>query len=116
MWSSRIRNVLANDDLDSFGLAWRLGAAIVFLALALVCAVWLWRGRPGALSLGVLAGWTVAYWLVRGTGILLDGNHAAGFKVIHTVLMAVSLGLVLLAAHGVGKTVDDRLGVSSANR
>ncbi|MDG2111531.1 MAG: hypothetical protein P8N02_02835 [Actinomycetota bacterium] len=112
LWSSRIRNVLADDDLDAFGLTWRLGAAVIFLAMGLACALWLWKGRPGAISLGVLAGWTVIYWLVRGTGIMLDSNHDAGFKAIHAALMAMSLGLVLVAAHGVRKVANRHLPVA----
>lgn len=113
LWTSRIRNVLADDDLDAFGLTWRLGAAVIFLALGLTCLAWLWRGRPGPISLGVLAGWTVVYWLVRGTGIMLDSNHDAGFKLIHAALMAMSLGVVLVAAHGVRKVANRHLPVDS---
>lgn len=110
LWSSRIRNVLADDDLTAFGTTWRVGAAVVFLVLGLLVASWLWRGRPGALVLGVMAGWTVVYWLIRGTGILLDSNHDAGFKAIHTVLMAVSLALVIVAATGVRRAADAHYG------
>jgi len=114
LWISRIRNVLGDDDLDGFGVAWRVGAAAVFLVLGLLTLLWLWRGRPGALSLGVLAAWTVVYWLVRGTGIMLDSSHDAAFKLVHAVLMAVSLGLVVVAATGVRRAGDPHLPITES--
>ncbi len=94
MWSSRIRNVLADDGLTNLGTAWRVGAAIAFIVGGIAVAVgmltrstWL---RPVTLALVV---WTVGWWLIRGIGILLDSNHDAGFKAIHTVLMVTSLAI-----------------------
>ncbi len=109
LWVSRIRNVLADDDLDGFGVGWRVGAAAVFLVLGLLTLLWLCRGRPGAMTLGVLAGWTVVYWLVRGTGILLDSSHDATFKLVHSALMVTSLALVVVAATGVRRAADPHL-------
>ena len=40
-------------------------------------------------------------WLVRGTGIAL-GDRALGFKVVHTVLALVSIGLAGWVATAVG--------------
>ena len=82
LWSSRLRNVLGNDDLDGWGVTWRVAVVVVFVVLALAAAT----GR----GVGVLVWWTVGYWLVRGGGILLD-DHDAGFKAIHTALMVVSI-------------------------
>ena len=94
MWSSRIRNVLADDGLTSFGTAWRVGAAVAFIVGGVAVAVgmvtrshWL---RP---TVFVLIAWTVTWWLIRGIGILLDSNHDAGFKAIHTALMLTSLAI-----------------------
>jgi hypothetical protein len=100
VWVSRIRNVLGDEDLDGFGTTWRLGAAIIFIALGLACGSWLLRGKPGGVALMVLAVWSVCYWLVRGIGILLDSNHDASFKVVHTVLMLVTFALVGAAVLG----------------
>lgn len=105
VWVSRIRNILSNDDLDGFGTAWRLGAAVIFLALGGACGSWLARGRPGGGSLMVLAVWSVGYWLIRGVGILLDSSHNAGFKVVHSLLMLVTFGLVGLAVVGLRRAV-----------
>lgn len=89
LWISRLRNVLADDDLTAFGTAWRIGVVVVFVVLAVFAA--------GGRLVGVLIAWTVGYWLVRGGGILLDDDHDAGFKAIHTVLMVVSIGLAMWA-------------------
>ncbi len=112
LWLSRLRNVVANDDLDTMGRSLRLGIAGLFLLLGLLAGVWLWRGRPGPVWIGLLAGWTVAYWLVRGTAILLDPGHDASFKVVHALLMVVSIGTVLVAALGVRRTADRLVGGS----
>ena len=101
VWVGRVRNVLADDGLTDSGRLWRLALAgsFVALALALAGATW-WPGgdqrprvRPlaGAL-LAALAGWGIVVWLVRGTQILL-GTWDLGFKVVHTVLAVVTVGL-----------------------
>ncbi len=100
-WTSRIQIVLDIDELDGFDVGWRVGVAGLFLLLGLLSAGWLFLGRPGPRVFGILCGWTTVYWLVRGTGILLDPGHGASFKVVHAALMATSLGLVALAVAGV---------------
>jgi len=98
VWVGRIRNIVADDDLSGLGRAWRLGAAGFFVAMGLVVLLAWWRRSSQArVLLGVLAAWTVGWWSVRGIGILLDPNHAAGFKVVHTILMIVSIGLAMWA-------------------
>lgn len=98
MWGSRIRLILADDGLSALGTAWRIGAALVFVALALVVFVARQRqwGRAEAL-LGVLVVWTIGWWSIRGVGILLDGNHAVGFKIVHTILMIGSIAFAMWA-------------------
>lgn len=100
MWASRIRNVLADDELTTGGTAWRLGVAGVFVLGGLLLATATWRHdhRLGAIGWS-LASFTVVWWLIRGIGILLDSNHDAGFKTVHTVLMLVSLTLAAWAVH-----------------
>ena len=98
VWIGRIRNVLADDELSGGGRAWRLGAALLFVLLA--SAVFVARRRSSAQAAGLLAGlvvWTIGWWSVRGIGILLDGSHDAGFKVVHTVLMIVSIAVAVWA-------------------
>ena len=78
VWAGRIRN----------GGSALLAAS--FLALA-VLAVWR-RGR----WLTALVVWTVGVWAVR-TPFILVHDHPGGFKVIHTVLAAVSVALAISA-------------------
>ncbi len=93
VWTSRTRNVVGNDQLSVWATTWRLGVVVVFVSLAGLALVgrlrgWLWLPRLVA----VLVWWTVGYWLIRGTGIIID-DHETGFVIVHTVLMAVSIGL-----------------------
>jgi hypothetical protein len=128
MWTSRIRNVLADDQLSATGTAARLALSLSFvvggLVLAAACVVgwrsrswrhWAqrgadgWRVGPGLPAWGhrvavVLAGWTALVWTVRGVGILLDPNHGAGFKAVHTVLMVGSLLVAGAALWGVRRS------------
>ena len=78
VWAGRIRN----------GGSVLLAAS--FLALA---AMALWRRGRWITALVV---WTVGVWVVR-TPLILVHDHPGGFKVIHTVLAAVSVGLALSA-------------------
>jgi hypothetical protein len=48
------------------------------------------------LVLRVFVGLTVAVWAVRVPQILLDGEHNVGFKVVHTALAVISVGLGVL--------------------
>lgn len=97
VWISRSRNVVNDDDLSTGGTTWRLGAALLFVVLALAVLL-VRRLRPARLTavLAVLVAWTTAWWLIRGIGILLD-EHAVGFKVVHSILMIVSIGLAMWA-------------------
>jgi len=101
LWLSRLRNVVTDDDLTTNGRAVRVGVVVLFVVLAVVAAVGL--GRSKLAGLWVLIVWTVGYWLIRGGGILV-GDWSVGFKVVHTVLMVVSIGLATLAALRVRQT------------
>lgn len=87
LWLSRLRNVLGNDELNGWGVGWRVGVVVVFVGLALAATT----GR----LVGALACWTVGFWLARGGGILIDGSYDAGFKLIHTALMVVSISAAM---------------------
>lgn len=86
LWLSRLRNVLGNDDLTAGGTTWRIAVVVVFVVLAIVA----FTGR----LVTVLVVGTVGFWVVRGGGILLD-DHDAGFTLVRTALMAVSIGLAM---------------------
>ena len=96
LWLSRLRNVLADDDLSDTGRNVRIAVVVVFVLLALGAAAGLVFRRPKAMI--VLIFWTVVYWFVRGTGILI-GDWSVGFKVVHTLLWIVSFGAAALAAY-----------------
>ena len=101
LWLSRLRNVLRDDDLSGAGIAWRVAVVVVFVALAIAVVVAMRTGRPPLReTVTALVGWTIAFWLVRGTGILLD-DHDTSFTVVHTVLMVVSIGVAVWAGRSV---------------
>lgn len=74
---------------------------VVFVTLGVVLAVVVLTGRAtsggGRLVVRAASLWTIGYWLVR-TPMILAHDHPAGFKVVHFVLAAISVGLAL-AAH-----------------
>lgn len=96
LWLSRSRNVVNNEELTAGGQAVRIVVVVIFLALATGAGVGLWRKQMAPVMVFLV--WTVGYWLVRGTGILIDGDFSIGFKAVHTVLMLVSLILSALTA------------------
>lgn len=95
VWVSRIRNVVTDDELSGGGKTGRIIVSVVFIAGA-VALVLIRRSTPERLApaLKAFAVWTIGYWLIRGTGILL-ADHDGGFKAVHTVLAAVSIALAL---------------------
>jgi hypothetical protein len=83
VWAGRIRN----------------GGSVVLAASFLVLAgIALWR--RSRLTIGALVLWTIGVWAIR-TPIILVHDHAAGFKVVHTVLAAVSIALAIAAQRDV---------------
>ena len=78
VWIGRIRN------------GGSLLLAVSFLGLA---GLALWRLRP---FLTLLAAWTVGLWVLR-TPYILVHDHPADFKIVHTVLAVVSVGLAVTA-------------------
>jgi hypothetical protein len=93
VWLGRIRNIVSDDDLSGAARSWRLLVAALFLGLAAAVVV---RWRDHTKILAVLCVWTIGYWLVRGTGMLI-GDYSTSFKVVHTVLTAGSVGLAVWA-------------------
>jgi len=92
LWVSRLRNVFADDDLSTSGVVWRVVVVVVFVAFAGAVIAALRTGRPPlGQTVQALALWTILFWLVRGTAILID-DHEASFKAVHSALMAVSIG------------------------
>ena len=74
VWAGRIRNG---------------GSVLLAASFLVLAAVAIWRrGR----WITALVGWTIAVWAVR-TPFILVHDHPAGFKVVHSVLAAVSIAL-----------------------
>jgi hypothetical protein len=101
VWTGRVRNVWADSSLDTAGKVGRSALAMSFVVLALPVLVWAVRRRasvPAAMRYLVvaLAAWTVGVWVVRSAGIWVH-EHPVGFKVVHTVLAAISITLAALA-------------------
>lgn len=97
VWLTRARNIVTDDDLSTGEAVWRLAVVVAFVGLAVALVVARRSDRlPVTPVLGVTVIWTIGYWLVRGTGIIID-DHELGFTIVHTVLMAISIGLVAWA-------------------
>ena len=98
VWTTRIGNIWRDADLDTGEKVGRTGLALSFTLLALAVVGALWRGsaRTRLVAVGALAAWSTAVWVVRDARILV-ADHEVGFKVVHTVLAVVSIGLSVLA-------------------
>ncbi|MDQ6852379.1 MAG: hypothetical protein M3046_01605 [Actinomycetota bacterium] len=78
VWAGRIRNG---------------GSVVLAASFLLLAAVAIWRGGRWITALAV---WTIGVWAVRTPYILMH-DHPAGFKVVHTVLAAISIALAISA-------------------
>ena len=101
VWTTRIGNIW-NDEALADGEKWaRSGLAMSFTVLALAAAAALWRPvRWRNPVVRLLAGWTVAVWLVRSVGIV-TGDREAAFITVHLILAAVSITLAAFAVREV---------------
>jgi len=86
LWTTRIRNIVADD--------WTVTDLILPIGLTVLAVLALVRRRPGLL---VLAGVTTAVWVVR-LPLVLVHDHPVGFKVVHAVLAVVSIALSIATA------------------
>lgn len=90
VWSTRINNILADDQG-----AGALLVAVGLTGLAVAAAADLVTHRL-AWAVPALAGATVVVWAVRAPLVLVH-DHPGGFKAVHLVLAAVSIGLAVLS-------------------
>ena len=97
VWTTRINNIVADDDLDGGAKLGRLALALSFTVLG---GAVLWavakRATWRRAAVTALAVWTVVVWVVRAAGIAV-GDHSAGFIAVHLVLAVVSTVLAALA-------------------
>ncbi len=92
-----------DDDLAGAAQAWRLAVAAAFVVVAVVLVVGVWRvgaarsdsdAWPSQLGVG-LAVVGSSWWIVRG-GQILIGDWDASFKLVHSVLAVIVLGLSVM--------------------
>ena len=115
VWVGRVRNIGADESLEGFEIVWRLGLAVTFVVLGTVTLAAGLRASAGRSSrllrvVRPIAVFTAVVWVVRAGGILLDGSHEAGFKVVHTVLAIVSIALATKAAQEVARVTSRGFG------
>lgn len=112
VWVGRVRNVIVDDELAGLDRAWRLALAVAFIVLATVVAAALVRfiSLARASSYGVarrcaaaLAWFGIVVWPIRALTILLD-SYELGFKLVHTVLAVVTVGLGAMVLRWVAAT------------
>lgn len=95
-WTTRVPLYLTDDELDTGGKVLATLPVFTFVVLAAVAGVALVRRTPGAeVAATVLAGWSLAYWLVR-LPLIATNDHPAAFLVVHSVLAVVAGGLSVL--------------------
>ncbi|MEJ7584503.1 MAG: hypothetical protein WKF43_10565 [Acidimicrobiales bacterium] len=100
-WVSRVGLAWGDDDLSTAAKVVATFPILIFVALALTVGVTLLtrgRLRPPTLA---LAGWTIGYWALRLPWILAQ-DHPGAFKVVHTALAAVAVGLAALTLRALG--------------
>jgi len=125
IWTTRIRNIWTDDELDAAGQVSRTALAVAFTVLAVLTLMAWWRSRrtgdvpevAGRL-VRTFAAWTVVVWAIRGVQIA-TADHAAGFVVVHTLLAVGSIALALWAdrrahADGAGGAPRPRRALSSS--
>ena len=111
VWTGRIRNIWADDELTTTEQWWRTALALVMTAGAVAVLASLRTSRAASVVRG-FAVLTTVVWVVRDLQILL-GDWEAGFKVVHTVLAVGSIALVWWADRSVPRG-DDFVGDDAA--
>ena len=97
VWVVRVVNVFGDDSLSGSARLWRLlvaGCFLAFAGLAVAVLSGRWAGhRLGSTRLvAMFCLWTMVFWAVRSTGILL-GDYDAEFTLVHVLLAVVSVGV-----------------------
>lgn len=119
VWTTRIRNIWTDDSLSTSGQLWRTAIAVVFTAFAAVTiGEWVRARRTGVVAaraatwIRAFAAWTVVVWLIRGVQIGV-ADHGAAFKIVHTALAVVSIGLAWWADREAHRTSRSQLVAAS---
>lgn len=104
-WTTRVPLFLTDASLDAGEKVASTLPVLIFVALGLAAGLTVLRRSPQAATwAAALAGWSLAYWVVRLPFILLN-DHAVPFYVVHAVLALVAgtlsvLTLLRLSADG----------------
>lgn len=104
VWTQRIINAwtTGNEGLIAKMVSTVLAIGLLVAAVAAVGEVWR-RHAPRAVLLSrVLAGGTIAVWVVRAPMILL-GGWSIGFLVVHMFLAVASIALAVVTWRAVGE-------------
>lgn len=112
VWGGRIRNAVADVALEGAERTATLALSASFVVPALVLAAgWaMRRSRAGAAlrwGTAVLAGWTVAVWVVRAADIALTSDEGVAFVLVHVVLALISVVLAGAASAAVRSRVEE---------
>ncbi len=100
-WTNRVRNVLDDESLVGWSRQWRLGVAVGFCVVALIgLGLLAWERRRAVSPLtkrffALFALLGIGWWGVRGVSTLF-GEFSIGFKIVHSVLALVTIGLGVL--------------------
>ena len=97
VWVVRVVNVFGDDSLSGSARLWRqlvAGCFLAFAGLAVAVLSGRWAGhRLGSTRLvAMFCLWTMVFWAVRSTGILL-GDYDTEFTLVHVLLAVVSVGV-----------------------
>ena len=93
VWFTRLRNVFGDDGLTTGETLWAAGIAFAFLIIAASIPLVAFGARrflPHYVS--AIAVITIGWWTVR-LFTNLAADESTGFKVVHTILSIVAIGL-----------------------
>lgn len=98
IWGSRVR-LLTGDEAARTEVWVRIVASLVLGAAVVGVALIARNGGPGRWGLGIVAGFAVWMTYVWGSSAIsvFTNDHSTGFRVVHTVLAAGSIGLAVAA-------------------
>lgn len=100
LWTTRIRNIVSDNELAGWAKTWRLGVSVTFVGVALVLVSLLFsRSKDATLRrpdltaalASALAIFGIGWWAIRLTQVLFD-DHTAAFKIVHSVLGLGTIG------------------------
>ncbi|MBT8197100.1 MAG: hypothetical protein KJP12_06860 [Acidimicrobiia bacterium] len=98
IWGSRVR-LLTGDEAAKTEVWIRIIASLALGAAVMAVAIIARNGGPGRWGLGVVAGFAVWMTYVWGSSAInvFVNDHSTAFRVVHTVLAVVSIGLAVAA-------------------